>query len=137
MELAALAAFLAPCLPFLLKGGEQVAGEAGRALGDEVWQHAKKLWGRLREPFEQRPSAAEAAADAADHPEDDRRRVALELALEKVLADDQALARDVVRLWDEARASQAVIASGQGSVAIGGSVHGSTIVTGDGNIVRR
>lgn len=136
MDLAALAAFLTPCLPYLLRSGEHVAEEASRALGSEVWEHAKRLWSRLRGPIEDRPAGAEAAADAAAHPDDDRRRTALELTLEKVLGEDEALARDVERLWQEARSSQAVIAAGDGSLAIGGNVEGSTVVSGDGNIVR-
>jgi len=134
MEIAALAAFLAPCLPYLLKSGERVAEEASRALGGEVWEHAKRLWSRLRGPVEERPSAAEVVADTAENPHDDRRQVALELALEKILAEDEGLAREVERLWQDARS--AVIASGDGSLAIGGGVQGSTVVSGDGNTVR-
>ena len=135
MELAALAAFLTPCLPYLLATGERVAEEASRALGAEAWEHAKRLWGRLRGAVEERPSAAEAATDAAEHPDDDRRRTALELALEKVLADDPELARDVEQLWREAEAAGAVVAAGDGSIAIGGNVQGSTVISGGGNIV--
>lgn len=132
MDVAALVAFLAPCMPYLLRTGEQAANEASRVLGDEVFNHAKRLWQRLRGSVEAKPAAAEAAADAAEHPEDDRRRIALELQLEKLLAEDGKLAQDVERLFDEARGAT-TIASGERNVVAGRDIHGSVIVPGDSN----
>jgi len=63
---------------------------------------------------------------------------ALRLQLKKLLAEDEALAQELVRLLEQTRpAGQTVIASGDRSVAIGGSVSGSMIVTGDRNKINK
>lgn len=134
MEGAALVALLAPVLGYLLKAGETAADEAARALGGEAWGYAKRLWAKLRGGVEGRPAALEAAQDVAARPEDERARAALELQLEKVLAADPELAREVVGVLGEARAA-GVVAVGERSVAVSGDV-GGTIVTGDQNVVR-
>ena len=131
MEIAALTAFLAPFLPYLLRAGERAAGEAADALGDAAWKHAQALWARLRGKVAEKPAAEEAASDVAAAPDDPRRRAALELQLEKLLTADQTLAADVERLWGEAKAAGVTIASGDRAVAIGGSASGAVIVTGD------
>jgi len=61
---------------------------------------------------------------------------ALRLQLKKLLEADAALAQELARLLEQARASgQTVIAGGNRSVAIGGDASGSVIVTGDRNRV--
>ncbi len=133
MDIAALTAFLAPFLPYFARAGENLAEEAGTKLGSEAWEHAKRLWGKLRPKVEAKPAANEAAADVADRPGDERARSALELQLEKLLADDPTLAGEVARLWEDARAAN-VVAIGDRSVAVGGSAHG-VFITGDDNVV--
>ena len=61
-------------------------------------------------------------------------RRALRLQLRKLLAEDEALAREVQRVL-EIPAVQQVIAGGSRSVAIGGDVSGSVIVTGNRNVI--
>jgi len=76
--------------------------------------------------------------DAAAAPHNEDVQAALCLQLKKLLAEDEALAREVARLWDEAKkAGVTVVASGERSVAVGGDVISSTIITGDQNVVRR
>jgi hypothetical protein len=88
--------------------------------------------------MEARPAALEAAQDAAAHPDDEDVLAALRLQLKKLLAEDQALAQELARLLPRSGpAGQTVIASGDRSVAIGGSVNGSVIVTGDQNVVHQ
>jgi hypothetical protein len=135
MEVAALTAFLAPFLPYLVKGGETLAAELGRTLGQDALQHARALWGRLRPRVEEDPAAGKAAGKVADRPQDGGARLRLQLALEDVLADHPELAREVEKLWAEVPPG-IVAAVGERSVAVGGSVIGSTIVTGDSNVVR-
>ena len=135
MEIAALTTFLAPFLPRLLAGAGDVVESAAREVGGEAWEHAKGLWARLRGKVAEREGAAEAAADVAARPDDPRAVGALELQLEKVLAADPALAADVARLWEEAQKAGVVAATGDRSVAVGGNVSQSTIVTGDQNTV--
>ncbi len=130
MDVAALTAFLAPFVPYLLKGGRVVAEEAGKAFGAEAWQHAEALWKRLRPSVEKKEAAQEAATDLAERPDDERVRGAFELQLEKLLANDGTLAADVASLWEEASAAGAVVVTGERAVAAGRDISG-TVVTGD------
>ena len=70
-------------------------------------------------------------AGAPDAPD---AQAALRLQLRKALEADPALAAEVARLWEEVKAaSVTVVASGDRSVAIGGDVSDSIIITGDRN----
>ena len=98
----------------------------------------RTLWDKLRPKVETRPAALEAIQDAADHPDDEDALAALRLQLKKLLAEDEALAKELAHLLAQARpAGQTVTASGNRSVAIGGSVSGSVIVTGDRNKINQ
>lgn len=131
MTIAALTAFLAPLLPALVKAGEDVvSGVAGR-VGEAALEHGRRLWDKLRPGVEGKPAAQEAAAKVAEAPGDERWRTALELQLEELLAADGALREEVAALFAEAQAAGAVAAVGERSVAVGGDVTGSTIITGD------
>ncbi|WP_041470468.1 hypothetical protein [Chloroflexus aggregans] len=56
----------------------------------------------------------------------------------RALEEDRDLQQEIARLWGEDRsAGRTVIASGDRSVAPGGDVSGSIIVTGDNNNVER
>jgi len=127
-----LVAFLTPFLPYLLKAGEKAAEEAGKKLGSDAWEKAKALWSRLRG----KERVVQAAQDLAASPDDPDAQAALRLQLKKALEADQALVAEVARLWKEVEtAGVTVTASGDRSVAIGGSVSGSTIITGNRNKV--
>ena len=133
-----IVSFLAPFLPYLLKVGEKAAEEMGENLGSEAWEKAKVLWSKLRPKVEAKPAAQEAAQDVATNPKDEDALAALRLQLKKLLAEDKSLAEEVARLWEEIRATGVtVIASGDRSVAIGGGVNDSAIITGDHNKVGR
>ncbi len=130
--------FLAPFLPYLLKAGEKAAEEAGKKFGADAWERAKALWTKLRPKVEAKPTAHEAVQDVAAAPDDPDTQAALRLQLKKLLAEDEALAAEVARLWEAAKAAGVTVtAAGKRSVAIGGSVSGSTIITGDRNKVER
>jgi len=137
-----LVQLLAPYLPYLLKGvkiaGQEAAKKLGEKAGEGGFEQAKALWEKLRPKIEARPAALEAAQDAAAHPDDEDALAALRLQLKKLLAEDEALAQEMTRLLEQARAAgKNVTASGSRSVAIGGNVSGSVIVTGDNNNVQR
>jgi hypothetical protein len=131
VEIAALTAFLAPFLPYLVKAGETVAEEAGKAFGDQAWAHAKALWERLRPSLEEEEPAKKAADRVAARPDDERAVTALELELDDLMTADAGLRADLEVLWSQARAANVVSATGERSAAVGGNVIGSTIITGD------
>ena len=140
MDIVALAGAvttaLAPLLPYLLKAGETAADEAGKAIAGQSWEWAKSLWTKLKPKVEAKEAALEAAQDVAESPGNKNAQGALQYQLEKLLTKDQSLAEEVSRWLEEGKAAGINISvSGQRNVAIGGKVIGSTIITGDQNVV--
>ncbi len=141
MDVGALASSLTtalvPVLPYLLKAGEKAAEETGKAVGSQSLEWAKSLWVKLKPKVEAKPMALEAAEDVAQTPDDEDAQATLRRQLRKLLEEDQLLAEEVRRWLEEGKAAGVTVtASGERSVAIGGDVKGSTIVTGDRNKVR-
>ena len=138
MDIGALASSLTtalvPLLPYLLKAGEKAAEETGKAVAGQSWEWGKSLWTKLKPKVEAKPAALEAAQDVARAPEDEDLQATLRVQLKKLLTEDQSLAEEVSRLLEQGNIT--VTASGERSVAIGGDVKGSTIVTGDHNKVK-
>ena len=132
-----LTTVLAPLLPYLLKAGENVAEETGKAVAGQSWEWAKSIWTKLKPKVEAKEAALEAAQDVAESPGDEEAQVALRRQLRKLLTEDQSLAEEVSQWLDQGKAAGiTVTASGERSVAIGGDVKGSTIITGDQNKVK-
>jgi hypothetical protein len=134
MDVTGLAAFLAPFLPALVKGAERVAGGAADRLGEAAFGAAKRMWELLRPRFEDEPRAQDTVEEVADDPDDPVLQAMLAKRLEQLLANDAALASDLGRLFDEARAANLVSASGERSVAVGRDLSG-TVITGDDAVV--
>ncbi len=135
---AQLAPLLAPIIPYLLKGGielaKSAAGELGKKLSADAWDGLKALADRIQRKAERKPALGEALRDAQSAPADADTQAALRLQLKKLLAEDPALLAEAARLLASApTASQTVIASGSRSVAIGGNASGNIIITGDHN----
>jgi transketolase len=133
VEIAALTAFLAPFLPTLVKAGEKAVEKAADAVSDEAFKYARALWEKLKPGVDAKPAAKEAAEEVAARPDDEDALAALRLQLRKLLEEDTRLAGDLAAIWQKAEAANVVqvTASGERSVAVGGDVTGSTIVTGD------
>lgn len=127
----ALAALLAPAMPYLVEAGKSAAGKAGEQLSDGALEKAKSLWGRLRHRVEEKGSAREAAEDLAKEPEGADAQAAFRLQLRKLLETNGALAEEMAGLvgsirfhGDGAVATNRGTAAGKGSVATGGNVYG-------------
>jgi len=135
---AQLVQFLAPSLPRLLKGLKLAGQEAAKALGEKAGEQsldqAKALWDKLHH----KKNVEQVAQTAAALPDNQALREALREEIARALAEDESLAQELARLLEQTRpAGQTVIASGDRSVAIGGSVSGSVIVTGDRNKINK
>jgi hypothetical protein len=139
VEIAALTAFLAPFLPTLVRAGEKAVEKAADAVSDEAFTYARALWEKLKPGVDAKPAAKEAAEEVAARPEDEDALAALRLQLRKLLEEDTQLAGDLAAIWQKAEAANVVqvTASGERSVAVGGDVTGSTIVTGDQTLPER
>lgn len=140
MDIAGLAqdlsTFLVPFLPYLLKAGEKATEEVGRKLGSDAWDKAKALWAKLYPKVEAKPAAQEAVQDVTNAPTDTDAQAALRLQLRKLLAEDETLASEVARLWEEVKAGGVtIIAGGERSIAAR-KIEGSTIITGDQNVAK-
>lgn len=134
---SSLTTALVPLLPYLLKAGEKAAEETGKTVAAQSLEWGKSLWSKLKPKVEAKSDALEAAQDIAQDPDDTDAQAALRRQLRKLLAEDESLADEVSRWLEKGKAAGVnVTASGERSVAIGGNVKGSTIVTADQNKVK-
>jgi len=119
--------------PYLAKAGEAFAKKAGEKLAEK----AGALYQAVKKKFKGDAYAEQTLARVEEKPELEGRQAALKEVLTEKLEEDADFAETVRRLVEEAKAADTrnVIAFGERSVAVGGDVSGSTIITGDGNVV--
>lgn len=103
MELAVLiASFLSPFLPHLVDLGKPVAEEAGKVLGTKIgensWEQAKKVWGKLSPQLTASPLATGATQALSQDSEDQDARDVLTKQLDKILSSNPALAEELERV---------------------------------------
>jgi predicted Rdx family selenoprotein len=130
---------LKPVLPLLVTAGNTMSEMVtGRAL-TAVEQWAIKVWRRLRQGSTPESTAVQVAArDVVQRPDDLDAAAALRLQLRKLLEADPRLAEELAGLVEEGRrAGVLTVATGARSVAVGGDMSDSVIVTGDDSTVRR
>jgi hypothetical protein len=119
----ALTTFLAPAMPYLVGGGEDLVEEAGKKLGEHGLGLVKTLWAKLRPKVEEKPAATEAAQEVARVPEDADAQAALRVQLRKILEADTSLAAEVAKLLEAAGPKlqgSGVIVQGNHNVTAGG-----------------
>lgn len=137
-----ITAALAPALPYLLKGTEEAAKEAGKKLGIAAWEQCTKLWELLKPKVETSPSASKALERIVKEPERAAVQTAFQVELEDILEVEPQLLAQLAELLKSAGDKQAfhasnigdgAVAQGNGAVAAGKS---SVVVDGDvtGNI---
>ena len=132
---SAITTALLPLLPSLL-GTKKSAGEIRDYVPAQVLEPAKSLWLKLKPKVDAKPAALEAAHDAAQMPDNEDARAALRWQFYKLLNEDHSLAEEASRWLEQSKATgNNVTAKGERSVAIGGDVTGSAIITGDRNII--
>lgn len=134
VPIAAVAVLLAPALPYLLRPVEKVANKAMDAAATEVWEHAQKLWAKLRGKVEAKPEARRAAELVAAAPTDARRVAGLEVELEELLAHDRELAAEIEAIMATVPAT--AIAAGERSIAVAGNARGIFITGNHANVDR-
>ncbi|GAB1538535.1 hypothetical protein NUACC21_11970 [Scytonema sp. NUACC21] len=101
MDIPLLVKFLAPCLPFLLNVGNKALEGASEKLGEDVWNKAKNIWGKLQPKVEAKEAAIEAAVDVAKNPELEDSQAALRQQLKKILESDSSLAAEIAKIFAE------------------------------------
>lgn len=143
---ATLTSFLAPVIPYLMRGAETAAEEMGQSLGAGVSEGARALWNRLWPQIEGNTAVAGAARDLAAAPEDPDAQAQLRLQLKKLLESDTALAQDLARLLEAAgqpsdyhaklhgggaiAQGPGAVAAGESGVAVGRDVKGNVTLGG-------
>ncbi|BBD59453.1 hypothetical protein NIES2109_22380 [Nostoc sp. HK-01] len=98
MDIALIVKFLAPCLPFLLNVGGKVAEGASQKVGEDVWNKAKAIWGKLQPKVEAKEEAKQAADAAKQNPNDEDYQAALRVQLKEILKADTALAEEIAQI---------------------------------------
>jgi hypothetical protein len=126
----ALAASLAPALPYLLGVGGKIVEGAARAVGADSWTWAKSVWNKLGPRVNEEPATLKVFTDVAEDPKDELAQSALIYHLKKLLDADPSLAEEMQQLLRQGRASNVVV-TGERAVGIGGNVTHSHITTGD------
>lgn len=118
---------------YLAQVGEAFVKKAGEKLAEK----AGALYQAIKEKFKGDAYAEQTLVRAEEKPETEGRQIALQEVLAEKMESDPDFAEMVRRLIEEAKAADTrnVIAFGERSVAVGGDVTGSTIITGDGNVV--
>lgn len=116
----------------LKETGKGASSEIGKRLigaaGDKTKALLEKLWPKI----EAKPEALEVVKDIALAPDDPDNLALFRMQLKKLLTEDESLAKDIARLFEEVKAAgeATVIQSGDRNVYVGGNVHGG-INTGD------
>ncbi|MCX7109592.1 MAG: left-handed beta-roll domain-containing protein [Proteobacteria bacterium] len=140
----AITAALAPALPYLLKGTEEAAKEAGKKLGSAVWDQCAKLWELLRPKVETNPSASKALERIVNQPERKEIQTAFQVEIEDILQSHPHLLAQLSELLKAAGNTQTyhasnigdgtvaqgngAVAAGKNSVAVGGDVTGNITI---------
>jgi hypothetical protein len=98
MDIAVIVKFLAPCLPFLLTVGNKAVEGASQKVGEDVWNKAKAIWGKLQPKVEAKEAAKEAAEDVAKNPDDEDLQASFRVQLKKILEADAELAKEIAEI---------------------------------------
>ena len=133
MDIQAIAvAAIALLGPYLARAGEAFAKETGEKLAKKVGA----LYQVIKKKFKDDAYAEQTLARTEEKPEPEGRQIALKTVLAEKMEEDTDFAETVWRLVEEAKAADTgnVIVYKRG-VAVKGDVTGSTIITGDGNVV--
>jgi hypothetical protein len=133
-----LVALLPPLLPYIVKFGEGAAGQAGTKFSEQVVDHARVLWRRLRGGLAEPERIEHAAEEAAG---DERFVAAVELELrqqvKQALRTDPTLAAELRKLLGE-RLGQVQVVPAEQNIGVQqtGTVTGGTAI-GTGKVERR
>jgi len=129
--------FLAPFVPYLIKGGieaaKSAAGKVGELSIEKSWEKAQAIWSK----FNSHADVTKAAETVVRLPEDEDARSVLQLQIKLALKTDETLAAALEKLLAEPGEKRSVIASGENSIAIGGNASKNIIISGNNNELKK
>ena len=139
MDIVALTALLSSCLPFLMKLGGGAAESAASKIGEDTWETAKKIWGKLHPTLEAKEDARIAAEQLAAKPESGARKAVFQEELETLLKETPGLAETIAQILQENPAATSGVqinqtVTGNEGQVIGQMTGGKAIGRIDGNI---
>lgn len=133
--------------PYVQKLAGKLTEKAGKTLPNE----AVKVWDTVKAEMESNPETQSLPTDFVKAPDDEDTQGAFKYQLKKLLENDEAFAKRLEELVNEAKGAisftagmkgDGVIAQGDHSVAvgrggihIGGNVSESNIIAGDSNVI--
>jgi hypothetical protein len=127
----AITALLAPFLALLTRIGagtvDHAIDKAGERIDAKAWALAKDVWACLRHRAADDPALKETADTLAADPTYPAARNALRSQLERMLASDPSLARELNQLLTARMAPQQTNTAGEINIGVQGSIHGGTI----------
>ncbi len=134
--------------PYAKKAANKLIEKSGEELPDVV---VGKVWDAVKEKMESKPEAASLPAELIQDPQDEDLHGTFRRQLKKLLENDEAFARQLEKLVNEAQqvttynatlTGDGAIAQGNGATAVGkggilieGDVNGSNVIRGDHNTV--
>ena len=92
--------FLAPALPFLVKGADKALDGAITKMGEDTWDAAKAIWERLMPKTENDPIVKKVVEKAVIDPENVDCQTDLRLALQDFLEKNPDLVDDLTQLLE-------------------------------------
>jgi len=123
-----LAGLIAPALPYLIgpaaAAGHKAAETVGTKIGEDTWNRAKEVWGKLRPWADKKPEVATSLKEAAEG--DPLARDALAKDLKRLL---ESMPDETVNEIREIIVSQTknelrIVTADRGGIAIGGDATG-------------
>jgi hypothetical protein len=129
------AAAISILMPYLSEAGKGFAQKFGENLAEK----AGKLYQAIKSKFTGDAYAEQTLGRVEEKPDSEGRQSTLEQVLVEKLQEDSDFARLLQRLVQEAKASDTknVFAIGDRSVAIGGDLQNSTVITGDRHTINQ
>jgi hypothetical protein len=120
--------FLAPAVPYMLKGRDQAWGEASKKMGADAWDLSKAIWRKLLDSFISKSDGEQSkvyllktVTDLSNNPSDEDAQAAFRFQLKKIFKDDPELCSEVAKVIDDAKVSSAQTNWQSGGVNISGS----------------
>ena len=106
-------------------------------VGERAYQKVEELVQTVRRKFQGDAYAEQTLERLEQKPQDEARKAALQGVLAEKVEEDHEFMQALQKLVEEIKQAggDQVMALGERSVAIGGDVTGSTIITGDRNVV--
>lgn len=109
-----------------------------RKISGKLAEKAEELYQKIKEKLSSNSYADQSLKRVEEEPISKRRQAALEEVMVEEMNNDPKFAEEITRLIEELKkipGSKNVIASGERSVAVGGNMINSKVVTGDNNTI--